>query len=180
MSERMGLSGWSAIIGTWVTIFGGFGGGFAALNTYSEEVAKMEDARVVQTFALFEMFNSAERLEARESLFAHTKNGADLDANALYVVLDFYDALQICVERNLCDSDLAVRLFQSYAVPFWDSLGETITASRTESDPRFGAGLEWMAGLPLPASINGGTTAIASPPSDTAIATPAPEASGEQ
>jgi hypothetical protein len=175
MAERMGLSGWSAVIGTWVTILGGFGGGFAALNTYSEEVAKMEDARVVQTFALFEMFNSTERLQARAQLFAHTKNGAELNANALYVVLDFYDALQICVERNLCDSDLAVRLFQSYAVPFWDSLGETITASRTESDPRFGAGLEWMAGMPRPGSLESDTPASAASEASTEAIAPAPE-----
>lgn len=166
MSERMGLSGWSAIVGTWVTILGGFGGGFAALNTYSEEVAKMEDARVVQTFTLFEMFNSAERLQARAQLFEHTKNGAELDANSLYVVLDFYDALQICVERNLCDSDLAVRLFQSYAIPFWEGMSGAIVASRTESDPRFGAGLEWMAAMPVPAPLD------ATAPVDGAATTP--------
>lgn len=158
------ISNWSSIVGTWVSICGAAGGGFYALQTYEEEVAKMEDARVVQTFQLFEMFNSPSRLQSRADLFEYTKNGGDLDANDLYVMLDFFDALQICVERNLCDQDLAVRLFQSYAVPFWDELDETILNSRTDSDPRFGAGLQWLAGMPMPAPLeDGGTPPVVEP-----------------
>jgi hypothetical protein len=133
-----------------VSIFGAAGGGFLALSTYGEEVAKMEDGRVVQTFALFEMFNSSERLQARQRVFDHMRNDTPLDSNDIYIFVDFYDALQVCVDRNLCDKDLAVRLFQSYAVPVWDGLGETLIGARTESDPHFAGGLEWMASLPLP------------------------------
>jgi len=88
------------------------------------------------------------------------------------VMLDFYDALQVCVERNLCDRDLAVRLFQSYAVPFWDQLGAQIVASRTESDPNMGGGLQWMADLPLPAPLTE-VTSLDAPPE------PAPEPAAE-
>ena len=112
----------------------------------------MENGRVVQTFALFEMFNSTERLQSRQKIFDHIHGGAEYSANDLYIFVDFYDALQICVDRNLCDQDLAVRLFQSYAVPVWDELKSAIVGARTESDPHFGGGLEWMATLPLPST----------------------------
>jgi hypothetical protein len=131
---------------------GAFGGGFAALNTYSEEVAKMEDARVVQTFALFEMFNSAERLQARQRILDAANSRTEYAGHDLWITLDFYDALQVCVERNLCDQDLAVRLFQPYAIPIWNGLSSDILSGRTPSDPNMGAGVEWMAALPTPAT----------------------------
>lgn len=184
MAERMGLSGWSGVLGTWVGIVGAFGGGFAALTTYGEEVAKMEDARVVQTFALFEMFNSAERLQARQRILDAANSRTEYAGHDLWITLDFYDALQVCVERNLCDQDLAVRLFQPYAVPIWNGLSSDIISGRTPSDPNMGAGVEWMAALPT-----SGTTAESaqeSPAEDASsmdVATPeaAPaEASDEQ
>ena len=48
----MNLAAWSGVFGTWISVAAGATGGYAALQTYNEEVAKMEDARVVQTFAL--------------------------------------------------------------------------------------------------------------------------------
>jgi len=147
---RTGLAGWSAIIATWVGIFGALGGGFMGLAKYGEEVDKMEDGKVVQTFSLFEMFNSSERLQSRQRIFDHMQSGGELSNNDLYVFVDFYDALQVCVDRDLCDRELAVRLFQSYAVPVWSEFEGIIIGSRTESDPNFGGGLQWMASLPLP------------------------------
>ena len=61
MSERMNLASWSGVLGTWVSIAAAAGGGYMGLQTYNEEVSKMEDARVVQTFALYDMFSSEER-----------------------------------------------------------------------------------------------------------------------
>jgi hypothetical protein len=153
--ERTGLAGWSTIIATWVGILGAFGGGFMGLAKYGEEVDKMEDGRVVQTFALFEMFNSAERLASRQRIFDYMQKDEvlEMNNNDLYVFLDFYDALQVCVDRNLCDRDLSVRLFQSYAVPVWNHFDDVIVGGRTKSDPNFGGGLQWMAGLPAPAPL---------------------------
>lgn len=155
MAERMGFGGWSAVVATWVSVIGAFGGGFLALQTYSQDVAKQEDARVVQTFSLYDMFNSSERLQSRQKLFKHMRDGEDYEPNDLYVFLDFYDAVQICVQRDLCDRELAIRLFQSYAVPIWDSMKRDITSARTDSDPNFGAGLQWMASQPLPPPLPG-------------------------
>ena len=150
MSERMNLAGWSGVLGTWVSIAAAGVGGYMGLQTYNEEVAKMEDARVVQTFALFEMFNSAERLQARQRIMDAANNDTPFEGHDLWITLDFYDALQICVERNLCDQDLAVRIFQPYAAPIWNGLSDEIINGRTQSDPNMGAGLQWMASLPPP------------------------------
>ncbi|MBL8542370.1 MAG: hypothetical protein JNJ63_01040 [Hyphomonadaceae bacterium] len=167
MAERMGLAQWSGVLGTWVGIGAAVFGGYQALKTYDEEVAKMEDARVVQTFQLFEMFNSSERLAARQRVMDAANNGTPFEGHDLWVTLDFYDALQICVERSLCDQDLAVRLFQPYAAPIWGGLSEEIIAGRTPSDPNMGAGVQWMATLPAPevvAATNEPTPASAEQP----------------
>jgi hypothetical protein len=150
MSERMNLAAWSGVFGTWVSIAAAAGGGYMGLQTYNEEVAKMEDARVVQTFALYDMFSSDDRLQARQRILDAANGGSEYVGHDLWLTLDFYDALEVCVKRGLCDEDLAVRLFQPYAVPIWTGLSEQIIGGRTESDPNMGAGLQWMASLPTP------------------------------
>lgn len=150
MGERMNLAAWSGVLGTWVSIAAAAGGGYMGLQTYNEEVAKMEDARVVQTFALYNMFSSEERLLARQRVLDAANGGTEFAGHDLWLTLDFYDALEVCVKRNLCDQDLAVRLFQPYAAPIWNGLSTQIVDGRTESDPNMGGGLQWMAGLPPP------------------------------
>ena len=150
MSERMNLAAWSGVIGTWISIAAAGVGGYTALQTYNEEVAKMEDARVVQTFALYDMFSSEDRLQARQRILDAANGGTEFAGHDLWLTLDFYDALEVCVKRNLCDQDLAVRLFQPYAAPIWNGLNAQIVGGRTESDPNMGGGLQWMASLPMP------------------------------
>ena len=177
---RTGLAGWSAIVATWVGIFGALGGGFMGLAKYGEEVDKMEDGKVVQTFSLFEMFNSAERLQSRQRIFDYMQKEevVEMNNNDLYVFLDFYDALQVCVDRNLCDKDLSVRLFQSYAVPVWGHFDDTIVGGRSASDPNFGSGLQWMASLPAPAALETAAEGEPAPAAATA-ATEAPAVAPE-
>jgi hypothetical protein len=150
MSERMNMAAWSGVLGTWVSIAAAAGGGYMGLQTYNEEVAKMEDARVVQTFALYEMFSSEERLLARQRILDAANGGTEFVGHDLWLTLDFFDALEVCVKRNLCDQDLAVRLFQPYAVPIWNGLNSQIVGGRTPSDPNMGGGVEWLASLPSP------------------------------
>lgn len=154
MAERMNLAAWSGVFGTWVSIAAAAGGGYLGLQTYNEEVAKMEDARVVQTFALYDMFSAEQRLQARQRILDAANGGAEFVGHDLWLTLDFFDALEVCVKRDLCDQDLAVRLFQPYAVPIWTGLHEQIVGGRTESDPNMGAGVEWLAGLPAPAPVS--------------------------
>ncbi len=153
MADSMNLAAWSGVLGTWVSIAAAAGGGYMGLQTYNEEVAKMEDARVVQTFALYEMFSSEDRLQARQRILDAANGGTEFVGHDLWLTLDFFDALEVCVKRGLCDQDLAVRLFQPYAVPIWNGLNAQILGGRTESDPNMGAGLQWMAALPAPEPV---------------------------
>jgi hypothetical protein len=154
MSERMNMAAWSGVLGTWVSIAAAAGGGYMGLQTYNEEVAKMEDARVVQTFALYDMFSSEERLLARQRILDAANGGTEFVGHDLWLTLDFFDALEVCVKRNLCDEDLAVRLFQPYAAPIWNGLSTQIVGGRTPTDPNMGGGVEWLAGLPSPAPMS--------------------------
>jgi len=176
MAERMNLAAWSGVLGTWVSIAAAGVGGYTALQTYNEEVAKMEDARVVQTFALLEMFNSSERLQSRQRVMEAANSDAPLEGHDLWVTLDFFDALQICVERNLCDQDLAVRLFQPYAAPIWSGLGDQITVGRTPSDPNMGEGVQWLSSLPAPETA---PTVAAEPPEAAPAETPSADETTE-
>lgn len=179
MSERMNLASWSSVLGTWVGIGAAVFGGYTALQTYNEEVAKMEDARVVQTFSFLEMFNSSQRLQSRQLVMAAANGGEPIAGHDLWITLDFFDALQICVERNLCDQELAVQLFQPYAAPIWNGLGGEIVAGRTPSDPNMGGGVEWLANLPPPDAVTPAAHEAPAEP-DPAEAAPAEDAQAAQ
>jgi hypothetical protein len=65
----------------------------------------------------------------------------------LYVYVDFFDAVQVCVERALCNADLVDRLLKPYAE--FDLLKERIEQVReSEKDQKlrhvFGEGIEWI------------------------------------
>lgn len=68
MAEGSGIGRWSAILATWVGVLGAGWGGLEALAKYDEEIKRTADASVVQTFALYEMFNRAEMLDVRQRI----------------------------------------------------------------------------------------------------------------
>lgn len=133
----MNFKDWSAVLGTWVSISAAVMGGYLALQSYqadvktrAEDVAKRADARVVQTFALAEQFQSGDFLRVRSKLIATFNTpgpiptaervkrlGAMADQD-LWAFVDFFDTVQICVDQGLCDAALAWRLFNPYA-GFW-------------------------------------------------------------
>jgi hypothetical protein len=176
--KRKGTSvaGWSAILATWVGVVGAGWGGLQALATYDEEIKRAADARVVQTFALYDMFNRSDMLAVRQRVsdaLALTPDLFDEDASAasgggeaatqtaeavsqseshvlpydLVVYVDFFDAVQVCVERSLCDADLVDRLLKPYAI--YNDLKTDIEKVRAvEKDLNlrhpFGSGIEWL------------------------------------
>jgi hypothetical protein len=65
----------------------------------------------------------------------------------LVVYVDFFDAVQVCVERSLCDADLVDRLLKPYAI--YNDLKTDIEKVRAvEKDLNlrhpFGSGIEWL------------------------------------
>ena len=156
----MDFKGWSSVLGTWVSIAGVAVGGFLALDAYNnnievrrEEVAKQADGRTVQTFAFAEQFNSGEMLRIRSKLVESGPDIATLGRSMdqdFWAFVDFFDIVQICVDRNLCDAGLAWQLFNPYAVMFHDPMLSSIEAVRRgeearQASYRAGYGLERLA-----------------------------------
>jgi len=170
------FAGWSAIIATWVGIVGAGWGGFQALAKYDAEIKHTADASVVQTFVLYDMFNRSDMLAVRQRVSdalsltpdlsddeagaspaepaaaaqpaeAVSKPESQVSPNDLVVYVDFFDAVQVCVERKLCDADLVDRLLKPYAV--YNELKtdiDKVRADEKELDLRhqFGSGIEWL------------------------------------
>ena len=176
--KRKGTSfaGWSTILVTWVGVIGAGWGGLQALAKYDEEIKHAADASVVQTFALYDMFNRSDMLAVRQRVgdaLAMTPDLSDEEAstspgengsstqpteaasqpasqvapNDLVVYVDFFDAVQVCVERQLCDADLVDRLLKPYAL--YSNLEAEITQVRADEKDlnlrhQFGSGIEWL------------------------------------
>lgn len=163
----MNFKDWSAVLGTWVSIAGALLGGFMALQAYQKdievrksEVAKQADARVVQTFALFEQFQGSEMMRIRNRLtpLIQSKDVSSVQGQQdLFSFVDFFDAVQICVDRDLCDKALADRLFGPYArgsLPaikglIYETRSLECVAGTAGSQQPYGFGLEVLAkGVP--------------------------------
>jgi hypothetical protein len=170
MSERGGFIAWSGVLATWTGIASALVGGYFALQAYKADISGRADARVVQTFALFQAFNSGEVLASRKRVMAAFSGdqvqptgfeilgdqkgkfppGVVINDQDLFVFVDFFDAVDICVSRNLCDSGLVRDLFRPYAAGNLQRLKPWIDRVRNEEtnialDRPFGAGMEWIA-----------------------------------
>ena len=63
---------------------------------------------------------------------------------AVHAIVQFFDALHICIRSELCDKDSAHAFFGHYAETFWSNFGAAVIENR-ELDASYGAGLEHIA-----------------------------------
>ena len=195
VAEKTGFAGWSTIIATWVGMIGVGFGGWTAIDQQqkaiaAEQVQAAKDyelqkrqfeqevrASFIETFRMFEIFNRSDQLAARERIYSDGTADAPAGAlklNDVFIYFDFFDALQICVLSKTCDAYVSSELFKPYAVDAWSKLGADAVSYRTEAGkPKFGAGVEWLAGLEVEATED---TAESDP---AAAATSEPAAVGE-
>jgi len=182
-----GFATWSRTIATWVGVIGVGIGGWTAIDQQQKAIAAEQaqaekdyelmlrqfdqdvKATYIETFKMFEIFNRAEQLRAREKIYADELDGPDaMKLNDVFIYFDFFDALKICVEDFICDPDVAAKLFKPYAVDAWE-LFEADAVAYRETDARrktFGQGVEWIAKFD-PATLM---------PEEAAGEAPAPEA----
>ena len=78
---------------------------------------------------------------------AASQPASQVAPNDLVVYVDFFDAVQVCVERKLCDADLVDRLLKPYAL--YSNLKTDIELVRAEEKDlnlrhQFGSGIEWL------------------------------------
>lgn len=57
-------------------------------------------------------------------------------------VVGFYETLQVCIEREICDPATAHAYFDDYARAFWESFHGLIIHERRGPRPRFAKGME--------------------------------------
>ena len=193
MANKLGFSGWSTIIATWVGIAGAGVGGWTAIEQQQKAIegeqrqAQKELAQAereydqqerqflaevkttyVETFKMFEIFNRSDQLTARKKIYDFmsepTKQGLKL--NDVFIFFDFFDALQICVINAICDQYVATELFKPYAEDVWNVLQEDVATYREQTNPKLGIGVEWLAMLaPSPPGEEAGSVEGAAPPS---------------
>lgn len=169
MAEKTGIAGWSKVIATWVGMIAAVIGGWTAIDQQQKAIAAEQAqadkdyalqerqfqqevrASLIETFKMFEIFNRSDQLAARERIYAEGTDEAPagvMKLNDVFIYFDFFDALQICVLSKTCDEYVASELFKPYAVDAWNKLGADAISYRTEANkPKFGEGVEWLAGL---------------------------------
>jgi hypothetical protein len=169
VAEKTGIAGWSKVIATWVGMIAAVIGGWTAIDQQQKAIAAEQAqadkdyalqerqfqqevrASLIETFKMFEIFNRSDQLAARERIYAEGTDEAPAGAmklNDVFIYFDFFDALQICVLSKTCDEYVASELFKPYAVDAWNKLGADAISYRTEANkPKFGEGVEWLAGL---------------------------------
>lgn len=172
MAVKLGFSGWSTIIATWVGIAGAGVGGWTAIEQQQKAIEaeqkqaqkELEQAEkeydqqerqflaevkttYVETFKMFEIFNRSDQLAAREKIydFMSEPTKQNLKLNDVFIFFDFFDALQICVINEICDQYVADELFKPYAKDVWGVLQDDVTLYREEVNPKLGIGVEWLA-----------------------------------
>jgi hypothetical protein len=59
----------------------------------------------------------------------------------IWAIVDFYDALWICISANLCDRPTADRFFRGYAIDFANSHWVFINDNREKYGPSFAKGI---------------------------------------
>ena len=150
MPDNSSAGRWFSALPAWIGVIGALVGGYFGLGTYALDVEKKADARVVQTFDLYELFSSEAYVESRNRVLDSIYRGEDASDNDIYLFVDFFDVVQICVERDLCEEQLVEELFRPYAAGSYDGLSEFINFVRRsegqfELSREFGAGMEWLA-----------------------------------
>jgi hypothetical protein len=155
MAERNG--GFSTIAAEWAQVISALVGAIAAavavMATYqSMEVGKRQndDAKTLQTLQFFATFNSQDMLGIRHKIsnedwcvrYLYNNNPADREAYSnyppethpspeeIYMVVDFFDALDNSCNQSLCNQNFTLTLFRPYAQDMYEKLAKFIIDAR--------------------------------------------------
>ena len=131
-------------------------------------IEKQEQARVEQSLKLFDKFNSPPITTYRENISkAVSEHSAELEAAAkdeqtyakaviqlaekngiessLWLVMDFFDGVTICVVNNICDAHTIAQLFAERAKDLYITFYQYIKTRRKGPTSTFAVGLETVA-----------------------------------
>lgn len=156
---------WSGILATWVGVIAAIAGGYAALDTYSEEARKKVDERAKQTLDLVQYFMSESFMPIRQKALAEVRHAEQCAAipaadrmtdSEYFAFVEFFEMIDVCTESDLCDRKLVDAFFVPYANGHWAYLKGRIEETRKGEDRlgfkiarAFGAGLEHLAAVKI-------------------------------
>jgi hypothetical protein len=95
-----------------------------------------------------------ELASAEEPPLASEPEAEQFTSSDLFVYVDFFDAVQVCVERALCNADLVDRLLKPYAeYDLLKAIIDDVRKGEAGNNRRhvFGEGIQWIAEVDLQA-----------------------------
>jgi len=145
----------SNMLVAWLGLIAAIGGGYVGLSQYRESVAKQVDDRSTAAINFVMQFQNLLMLPLREKIYDYIFCRGDCAAKTpsnsqLFAFVEFFDAVQYCADRNLCDAGIVRDVFAPYATWHWPCLAPGIAAVRkaeAQLEPvrPYGHGLERLA-----------------------------------
>jgi hypothetical protein len=152
------LAGFNAVsnmLVAWLGLIAAITGGYAGLSQYRESVAKQVDDRSTAAINFVMQFQNLQMLPLREKVYDYIFCRADCAARTpsnsqLFAFVEFFDAVQYCADKRLCDPEIVRDVFAPYATWHWPCLAPAIAAvRRAEAGLKpvrpYGHGLERLA-----------------------------------
>jgi hypothetical protein len=132
------LAGFRAIsnmLVAWLGLVAAIIGGYAGLSQYRESVAKQVDDRSTAAINFVMQFQNLQMLPLREKIYDYIFCRGDCAAKTpsnsqVFAFVEFFDAVQYCADKNLCDAGIVRDVFAPYATWHWPCLAPGIAAVR--------------------------------------------------
>ena len=142
----------SGMLVSWLGLIAAIVGGYATFHQYRESVAKQVDDRSTAAINFVMQFQNMQMLPLREKIYDYIFCRSDCAAKTpsnsqVFAFVEFFDGIQYCADRNLCDATIIRDIFTPYATWHWPCLRPTIQAVRNTEAPLqlgrpYGYGLE--------------------------------------
>ncbi len=144
----------------WLGLIAACVGGYAGLLEYEQQNDKTLDEASMNAINFVLRFQDPEFMRIREAVTGYIfEGGAAPNFTELSAYVEFFDAVYVCVENNLCDVEVVNASLQTYALGHWPCLAPDVLAVRAREvsaglPDSYGRGLEHFAGA-TPAAQGG-------------------------
>lgn len=159
-SNSMALSAWMQVVSSVVGAVAAIVAGWVGWQSLVQSDQNHKEGEIIQTLAFFATFNGPSMIGIRgevekEDWCVRYYGGDDhyemrLTSAEASSFVDFFDTVNMCGQRELCNTDFAQQLFGPYAEEHYDELSRFILNKRTERGPHFGEGMAGLAGSQEP------------------------------
>lgn len=126
----------SSIAATWLGLAAALIGGYATFFQFRESVNKQVDDRSTAAINFVIQFQTQHMLPIREKVYNHIFCTSDCaakqpSATEIFAFVEFFDSVQYCADKGICDAHVIRDVFSPYATWHWPCLSRTVQAVRT-------------------------------------------------